>query len=127
MTFSVGACGNDTLIGGSGADRFSYTTGNTIVTDFDQGEGAFNQNEADRIDLRMSASSALLRCCRNYRKTASHNSIITISAGNTITIQGVANAQLQDFDFFYTGQVSINDLSSNGFDFGALYDDIAGS
>ena len=121
-----GGGGNDTLIGGSGADRFSYTTGNTIVTDFDQGEGAFNQNEADRIDLRNVGIVSFAALLPKLSEDASHNSIITISAGNTITIQGVANAQLQDFDFFYTGQVSINDLSSNGFDFGALYDDIAG-
>ena len=112
--------GTDTLTGGSGADRFVFTSGTTTITDFDQGDGAFSQNEDDRIDVRPAAGVTNFAAL-GLSQDASGNSIITTSTGNTITLQGVPNAQLHDYDFIFPGQTSINILSSNGFDFSKLY------
>ena len=115
--------GVDTLTGGSGADRFVFTSGTTTITDFDQGDGAFNQGEADRIDLRNAGVGSF--GALGLSQDVNNNSIVTTSAGNTITVQGVPNAQLHDYDFIFTGQVTINVLTSNGFDFSNLYTDFA--
>ena len=48
-----GRGGADTLIGGTGADTFVYAKGYgaTTISDFDQGNGAFNQAEGDQLQL----------------------------------------------------------------------------
>ncbi len=122
-----GSGGSDTLIGGSGADIFGFSSGATTITDFDQGEGAFNQNEADRIDLRNFGIASFSALSSKLSEDASHNSIITTSAGNTITLTGVANAQLQARDFIFSGYIDLETVTPNGFDFGLLYDGLAGA
>ena len=51
--FLDGRGGGDVLIGGSGADTFVYAKGYgaTTISDFDQGDGAFNQAEGDQLQL----------------------------------------------------------------------------
>ena len=119
-----GTGGTDTLTGGSGADRFVFTSGSTIITDFDQGEGAFNQNEADRIDLR-SAAGVTNFAALGLSQDLNGNAIITTSGTNTIKVMGVPMAQLHDYDFIFPGQVSLNIYSPNGFDFSNIYNDFA--
>ena len=120
-----GGTGNDTLIGGTGTDRFVYTSGGlTTITDFDQSGGSFDHNEADRIDLR-NVGIANFTALQPMLSASGNDTIITIGAG-TITIKGVSVGQLQARDFLFAGQVDITDMSPNGFDFGALYDDFAG-
>ena len=48
-----GRGGGDFLVGGAGADTFVYAKGYGAVTisDFDQGDGIFNQAEADQLQL----------------------------------------------------------------------------
>jgi VCBS repeat-containing protein len=121
-----GLGGDDTMTGGTGADRFIYQTGgNDTVTDFDKGEGAFNHDEGDRIDLRPMGISNFTALQALLSESAG-NSIVTFSPGNTLTIQGVTNAQLAGRDFQFAGQAGVTVYSPDGYDFSALYDDIAG-
>jgi len=123
--------GNDTLTGGTGTDRFVYSSGHTTITDFDQSGGVFDHSEADRIDLRNVGISnfATLQPMLSQSGT---DTIITFNpvnpppAPNTITIQNVSVGQLDARDFLFAGQVDITVMSPNGFDFGTLYDAFAG-
>ena len=143
-----GRGGNDTLIGGTGADRFVYSTnqvaanggsgGADIITDF-------SQSDSDRIDLRGAgiANFGSLNFAAGATPTAT-TATVTQSGGNTIiTFAGTAQAPtdathfntltLQGFtgtlsraDFVFAGQVAITVHTSDGYNFGTLYDDLAG-
>ena len=143
-----GRGGNDTLTGGTGSDRFVYSTnqgsanggsgGADIVTDF-------SQSDFDRIDLRGAsiANFGSLNFAAGATPTATTatvtqsggNTIITFAGTtqaptdathfNTLTLQGFTGT-LSRADFVFAGQVAITVQTSDGYNFGTLYDDLAG-
>ena len=111
----VGYDGDDSLTGGGGADTFVFTSGhgNDTITDFEDG--------TDLIDLSWMG-------IRNFdalsiADNANGNAVITTSTGNTITLTGVATADLDASNFlFWTGGTSGNDT----IDGSVLDDEIVG-
>ena len=123
-----GRGGNDTLTGGTGSDVFVYNTngvnGNTppsnndVITDF-------NSSEADRIDLRG------ITGINNFSDVLAHvpggsPNTIQIDASNNLTLN-VSVSSLDASDFIFSGQVAITVQTADGYNFGTLYDDMAGS
>jgi Ca2+-binding RTX toxin-like protein len=83
--------GNDYMEGGSGADEFIFLGAfkNDIISDFNSGEG-------DTIEIRNANSFADLGILNN----AQNNAVVTFS-GNTVTLEGVDAASLQESDFIF--------------------------
>jgi hypothetical protein len=94
-----GSTGNDTLIGNAGNDAFVYITpnvGNDQITDFVAGAGTddfiqFDNDVFANFNAVMAASSQV-----------GADTVITISPGNTITLQNVSLASLHQDDFLIT-------------------------
>ena len=122
-----GVGGDDTLTGGTGSDIFGYALGafngnmpptnNDTITDF-------NESEGDRIDLRGIAG------------VNTYADVLALVTGNPNVIQfdathslilNVPVSSLQASDFIFNGQVAITVQTPDGYNFGTLYDDMAGS
>ena len=132
-----GGGGNDRLTGGTGADRFDYSPGggNDRITDF-------NRIEGDRIDFRAFAGITGIGNLVFTPGTAITGSftadpggpdtLITtnpntiFNTGNSVTLLGVTSNSVVASDFIFAGQVSITVHTPDGYNFGTLYDDIAG-
>ena len=87
-----GRGGNDTLTGGSGADTFVYADGGGMDV-----IGDFNRAEGDKIDL--SGVTGIYTFADIQSNSSGGNTVITFSAGNTLTLNGVASIQQSDFVF----------------------------
>jgi Ca2+-binding RTX toxin-like protein len=85
-----GRGGNDTLFGGTGADTFVYADGGGADTIMD-----FNRAEGDKIDL--TGVSSILTFADIQFNSSVGNTVITFSAGNTLTLNGVTSLQQSDF------------------------------
>ena len=121
--------GNDTLTGGTGSDIFTFEvlptssdfnsppSNNDSITDF-------SHSDADRIDLRGIAG------INSFDDVLTHvlgsPNTINFDADNSLTLS-IAVSSLQASDFIFTGQVGISVQTPDGYDFGTLYDDMAGS
>ena len=131
-----GGGGNDRVTGGTGADRFVYVPsgGNDRIVDFSHIEG-------DRIDLRAFAGIAGIGNLVFTTGTAisggftvgpGPDTLITTNpntifgAGNSLTLLGVTSSSLVASDFVFAGQVSITVHAPDGYNYGKLYNDIAG-
>ena len=122
--------GNDTLTGGTGSDIFTFEvlptssdgnsppSNNDAITDF-------SHSDADRIDLRGIAGINSFDDVLTHVNLGSPN-IINFDADNSLTLNATVSS-LQASDFIFTGQVAISVQTPDGYDFGTLYDDMAGS
>ncbi len=129
-----GRGGNDTLTGGTGADRFNYSTnvgsasggsgGTDVVTDF-------SQSDFDRLDIRGIAGVSNFGAVSPLISQSGGNTVITFASTaqatgtNTLTLQGFTGT-LSGSDFIFAGQVAVTVQTPDGYNFGTLYDDIAG-
>ena len=90
-----GGAGNDTLTGGTGNDVFVYNAGfgQDTITDFTAGAGAGDVIEFhDNIFANFAAVTAAA-------STVGSNTVITVDASNSIVLQNVAVANLNQDDF----------------------------
>ena len=129
-----GRGGNDTLTGGTGADKFNYSTnvgsasggsgGTDVVTDF-------SQSDFDRLDIRGIAGVSNFGAVSPLISQSGGNTVITFASTaqatgtNTLTLQGFTGT-LSGSDFIFAGQVAVTVQTPDGYNFGTLYDDIAG-
>jgi Ca2+-binding RTX toxin-like protein len=92
-----GGVGNDLLIGGTGADVFTFSgrSGNDTIFDFNAAEG-------DRIvwvrtpDQAQTSVEDLLRTAS---QTETGDAVVSLGDGNSVTLIGVAPANLAASDF----------------------------
>jgi VCBS repeat-containing protein len=128
-----GRGGNDTLTGGTGSDRFTYSTnvgsasggsgGADIVTDF-------SQSDFDRLDIRGTGLGNFGSVSPLISQSGG-NTVITFASTaqapgtNTLTLQGFTGT-LSRSDFIFAGQVAVTVQAADGYNFGTLYDDLAG-
>ena len=83
----TGGAGNDTLTGGDGDDTFAYgsrTFGTDVIADFEDG--------TDKLDFensRLSRSNLTIT-------EVDGNAVVTVSNGNTITLNGISKSELED-------------------------------
>jgi hypothetical protein len=94
-----GSAGNDTLQGMGGSDAFVYLTtsfGNDTITDFVAGAGTDDFIQFD--DTVFADFNAVMAAASQVGP----NTVITLSAGNTITLQNVTLATLHQNDFLFT-------------------------
>jgi len=128
-----GGAANDSMTGGTGADIFVYglASGSDRIQDFNRGEG-------DRIDLRAFSGINGIGDLTFQEGTAipggftvgaggPDTRIIGFGAGNSLQLIGVAAASFVASDFIFNGQVAITVQTLDGYNFGTLYDDLAGS
>jgi hypothetical protein len=94
--------GNDVLTGLAGADTFVFHGGDGIITDFDQGGGAFNQAEGDLIDVSGlnggNGFSNFAELEALFSQSAG-DTIVTFEGGNSLTLVGVNFGNLSGTDF----------------------------
>ncbi len=85
--------GNDVLYGGKGADRFVFdrNDGRDKIQDFKVGE--------DRIEIDIDAINGF--GALNIYDNAKGNAVIDFGGGNTVTLKGVAKADLGASDFLF--------------------------
>lgn len=88
-----GLGGDDTLNGGTGADTFVFgqTSGNDTVTDFTQG--------ADLIDVQDFGPDFDLADVLANAQQDGANTVLTLDAGTTITLENVTATDLVEADF----------------------------
>ena len=120
-----GKGGNDTLTGGTGADIFVFESGSgaDTITDFNVGQG-------DRIDLR--AFTAIHGYSDLGISFNGGGDMVVSFAGNSITLTGVHSGDVGNSNFIFATasggpSVAITVQSTDGYDFGALYNDLADS
>ena len=129
-----GQDGNDTLTGGTGSDIFMYhphsgAGGTDAITDF-------NQSEGDRIDLRQATSSGITDfpslLAQATITQVGPNTVIQFggNAATTLTLLNFTGT-LSATDFIFHGaagdQIAITVQAPDGYNFGTLYDDLAGT
>ena len=89
----VGGRGDDRLAGGDGPDTFVFgpNFGNDVITDFDRNDViSFDHTIFDSFADVMAAA---------HRE--GHNTVITVDASNTLTLQEVLPSQLHANDFMF--------------------------
>jgi hypothetical protein len=97
-----GGNGNDVIVGGAGDDVMSGGNGNDLFV-FEAGFGhdtitAFQSNDRIQFDSALFADfDAVLEASEHV----GNDTVITLDAGNTITLQGVQIASLQANDFLF--------------------------
>jgi Ca2+-binding RTX toxin-like protein len=91
-----GGLGADTLTGGGGDDLFVYVLGGGADTITDFVAGAVT---VDRVDLTAFASLHTLGDVLALTAQSGANSIIGFGGGNSITLQNILRASLNDEDF----------------------------
>ncbi|MBR0772772.1 hypothetical protein JQ590_31335, partial [Bradyrhizobium diazoefficiens] len=108
-----GGAGNDTLTGGVGADKYIYagSSGADTITDFNRGEG-------DVIDVSGVTGVFSFADIQSKAVASGANTLITFSAGNTLTLTGVAVGSLQASDFIFAASINGTSGNDNGFDNG---------
>ena len=110
-----GGAGDDTLLGGGSADTLNGGNNNDILTGGDRGDtfifvGSFGQDSitdfevssaTERIDLSgVAGIVSFVDLTANHLSELGGNSIITVG-GNTITLEGILNAQLTANEFLF--------------------------
>jgi Ca2+-binding RTX toxin-like protein len=92
----VGGAGNDTLTGLSGNDTFVFASGfgKDVVTDFSAGAAV-----ADVLRLSLGANFDTYAEVMAAAVQVGSNTVINISANDTITLNGVTKTSLVDNDF----------------------------
>jgi glucose/arabinose dehydrogenase len=105
-----GGPGNDYLVGGTGNDIFHYAPGDgaDVVADFAAGPGM-----ADRINLAGFTGIHNLGDVLALASQAGTNTVLDFGAGNSLTLQGVAKANLNADDFVF-GPTTRGDFDGNG-------------
>ncbi len=95
--YLLGGTGDDVMTGGVGADVFVFEAGlgNDIITDFEAGAG-----RTDRIWLTDVGINDYASVLTNAVDTAG-GAMISLGAGNTITLTGVSVAMLHADDFIF--------------------------
>ncbi|MGL4637482.1 MAG: beta strand repeat-containing protein [Beijerinckiaceae bacterium] len=98
-----GGAGNDTLTGGAANDWFGYTTGADVITDF------VADGTEDFIDLRALPTVNSLSAVLALGTQVGANTVLTFSAGNTLTLNNVTLGSLTAADFLLAaGSNAIN-------------------
>jgi trimeric autotransporter adhesin len=94
----IGGLGNDTLSGGTGNDTFYFETGfgKDTITDFSAGAGA-----GDVMRLLLGTSFDTFAEVMAAATQVSTNTVITISALDTITLTGITKTLLVADDFAF--------------------------
>jgi Ca2+-binding RTX toxin-like protein len=92
----LGNAGDDTLTGGLGADTFVFAAdfGHDTITDYTPGE--------DAIQFDSSVFADFASVYTATEDDGAGNAVITRDADNTVTLQNVAKASLQEDDFSFT-------------------------
>ena len=95
-----GGTGDDTLFGGGGHDLFSFSanSGHDTIRDFDPASFG-GANGPDTIDLRGLGFTNFGDVLAAINDNGSGFAVITLSAGNDITLNNVAKADLTAPDF----------------------------
>jgi Ca2+-binding RTX toxin-like protein len=95
----TGGAGNDWMIGGGGADRFIFATGfgKDTITDFTVGAGLTHDTLQFNLGTAFDTYAELMAAATQVGV----NTVITISAVDTITLQNVAKATLVVDDFSF--------------------------
>lgn len=88
-----GGIGNDRLTGGGGHDSFVYTSGSDVITDFAAG------GSDDTIDLRAFTSLTTFASVMALAAQSGANTVITLSPGNSLTLDSVLRDALTEADF----------------------------
>jgi VCBS repeat-containing protein len=124
-----GKADDDTLTGGTGADTFVYNRlgvsgGVDTITDFSGHSG-----EGDRIDLRAQTALTTFAQLNTIAQQVGADTVITFNTNSAtqLVLQGIAKTTLTASDFIFAGQVAVAVQTPDGYDFGALYDDLAAS
>jgi Ca2+-binding RTX toxin-like protein len=91
----TGGAGNDTMTGGSGNDIYVFNAGfgQDTVTDFAAGAGAGDAIDFD--DAIFADYAAVIAAA----STSGSNTVITVDGSNSITLQNVSLASLNQDDF----------------------------
>ncbi|WP_280518984.1 cadherin domain-containing protein [Shinella curvata] len=90
-----GGAGDDSLSGGAGADTFIYTSGKDTITDFQLG--------VDKLTgSGLAAVKSVAQLLTMVDKTDLANTVITLSAGNVLTLAGIGWKTLTGASFVNT-------------------------
>ena len=126
-----GRGGNDTLTGGTGSEYlFTIPMGPTVIPPSNNDTITdFNDSEGDRIDLRGVIGESTTFRWTFWRMSPGWQSryTIQIDASDSLTLNRCRISSLQASDFIFNGQVAITVQTPDGYNFGTLYDDMAGS
>jgi Ca2+-binding RTX toxin-like protein len=89
----AGGAGNDTATGGTGNDTFVYLSGLDTITDFTAG------GTDDKIDLTAFTALTSLTAVLSLAVQSGANTVITLGAGNVLTLSNVTRTALTAADF----------------------------
>lgn len=92
----IGGAGNDKMTGGGGVDTFVFGDGADKVTDFNAA------NNREKIDLRgVSSITDFSDLTTSHLTEVNGHAVITDADGNSMTLTGVAMANLDAGDFIF--------------------------
>jgi Ca2+-binding RTX toxin-like protein len=88
----AGGAGNDTMSGSSGNDTFVFRSGpgQDVLTDFTAGSDVLEFRDGIFADAAAALAAA---------SVSGNNTLITIDSGNSVLLQNVSLANLQQSDF----------------------------